>query len=250
MLVGSADISLNHPVVRVGSVEIPDDVVALQGRTFVAGEKHLHLAARAQVGLVRVRLWSGASPVEGVVIFDGSLCLDDGMMCVSDVLGVSSFRYGFGIPGSRRMLVSVDNPGNASMIDVVLDPGIREVKLTSCRTHPLPSFRVADSSGLDPTDELGLILSAHNIPVNRLGAALKLVFLAAGKDDAARRPVMMEFRVRMIGEWLRWISPFLTEDETASIVLFILEEIQGGVPGDVDSFFIDISSTVMRRVTA
>jgi hypothetical protein len=250
VLVGSADISLNHPVIRVGSAEIPDDVVALQGSTLIAGERHLHLAARAQVGLVRVRLWSGASPVEGVVIFDGSLRLDDGVVCVGDVLGVSSFRYGFGDPGNRRMLVSVDDPGNASRVDVVLDPGMQEVTLTACRSYPLPPFRVADPSSLDSTDELGLILSAHNIPLNRLAAALKLVLLATGNDDAARRSVMMKFRVRMIGEWLRWISPTLPEVQTSSINSFILERIQGGSPADVDSISIDISSEVMRRATA
>lgn len=247
MLVGSADISLNHPVIRVGSAEIPDDVLALQGRALVAGARHLHIAARAQVGLVRVRLWNGASPVEGTVIFDGSLRLDGGVVCVGDVLGISSFKYGFDVPGNQRMLVSVDDPGSASRVDVVIDPGMQEVSLTACRNHALPLFRVVDSSSLDSTDELGLILSAHNIPLRRLAAALKLVSLVAGKDDAARRSVMMEFRIRMIGEWLRWISPILAEGETSSLSSFILERLQGEVPVDVDSFAIEISSEVLRR---
>ncbi|MEV7374657.1 hypothetical protein AB0O51_27725 [Streptomyces sp. NPDC090301] len=250
MLVGSAGIFLNHPVIRVGSFAMPDHVVALQGSNRLVGERHLHLAARAQMGLVRVRLWSESSPVEGSVIFDGSLRLDDGVVCVSDVTGVSSFRYGFGVPGSRRMLVSVDDPGNASRIDVVLDPGMREVALTACRNRPLPHFRVSDSSSLDPTDELGLILSVHDIPISRLSAALKLVFLQAGKDIDARSSVMMEFRVRMIGEWLRWISPTLSEAEVSSIILFAFQKIQTGSPDDVDSFSIGIASEVMRRATA
>ncbi|MFD0141304.1 MULTISPECIES: hypothetical protein [unclassified Streptomyces] len=250
MLVGAGEIFLNHPVIRIGSTELPDDVVALHGSNIIATERHLHLAARAQVGLVRVRLWSDASPVEGVVIFDGSLRLDDGMVCVGDVLGVSSFRQGIGVPGNRRVLVSVDDPGNASRIDFVLDPGTCDVALTACRSYPLPLFRVADSSSLDSTDELGLILSAHNIPLNRLAAALKLICLAAEREDFARRPAMMEFRIRMIGEWLRWVSPTLSEAATSSITSFILEKVQGASPADADSFSIDVSSEVMRRATA
>ncbi|MFD9258174.1 hypothetical protein [Streptomyces sp. NPDC059538] len=250
MLVGSAEIYLNHPVIRIGSTELPGDVVALQGSKLIATEGHLHVAARAQVGLVRARLWSDASPVEGVVIFDGSLRLDDGVVCIGDVLGASSFRQGIGVPGNRRILVSVDDPGNASRIDVVLDPGTREVALTACRNHPLPLFRVADSLSLDSTDELGLILSAHNIPLNRLAAALKLICLVVENDEVARRSAMMEFRIRMIGEWLRWISPILSEAGASSITSFILEKLQGASPVDVDSFSIDISSEVMRRATA
>ena len=249
MLVGSAGIYLSHPVIRVGSIDLPGDVVALQGSTLIATERHLHLAARAQAGLVRVRLWSGASPVEGVVVFEGSLRLDDGVISVCDVLGTSSFRHSAGAPGNRRLLVSVDDPGKASRIDIALDPGTREVALTSCPGYPLPGFRVVESAGLDSTDELGLILSDYNILLNRLAAALKLIRLAAKNDKISRRSIMMEFRVRMVGEWLRWISPTFSEGQSSLVAAFILESLQGASPGDVDSFSVDLSRDVMSRVT-
>lgn len=250
MLVGAAEIYLNHRVIRIGSVEPPDSIVALQGSAFVATQRHLHLAARAQVGLVRLMMWKEASPVEGVTLFHDTLNLDGGIICVSDILGTSSFKYATGIPGNRALLVSVDDPGKASRIDIVLDPATREVPLTACRGYPIPTFRVAEPSSLDSTDELGFILSSHNIPINRLAAALKLIRSATESEEVARRSVMMEFRIRMIKEWLRWISPTLSDEQASSIASFILGKIQGASPADVDSFSIDISREVMRRALA
>ncbi|MFI5738261.1 hypothetical protein ACIA9I_07775 [Streptomyces anulatus] len=224
--------------------------MALQGSKIIATERHLHLAARAQVGLVRVRLWTGASPVEGVVLFNGSLQLDDGVVCVGDALGATTFRQGFGRTGTRRILVSADDPGNASRIDVVLDPGTREVALTSCRDRPIPLVRVADSVKLDSMDELGLILSAHDVPINRLAAALKLIFLTAENDDGVRSSAMTTFRIRMIGEWARWVSPAMTEVEASSIVSFISKKLPNVSPVDVDSFSVGIAFEVMARAEA
>lgn len=249
MLIGGAEIYLNHPVISIGSGELQDDVTPLEGSPFIATERNIRIAARAQVGLVRVRIWSRASPVEGVVVFDGSLLLGDGSVYIGDVLGASRYQQRVGDPGKRRLMISVDDPGKASRINIVVEPGKREVTLASSRNHPLPSFLVTEASALESTDELGLILSAHDIPLNRLAAAVKLIQLASQEDDPILRVSMMEFRIRMISEWLRWISPVLSAERASSISSFISERLQDAPPNDIESFSTEISSEVLLRAT-
>lgn len=249
MLIGGAEIYLNHPVIRVGSGELQEDLTPLGGSPLIATEGHIRIAARAQVGLVRVRVWSEASPIEGVVVFDGSLLLSDGSVCIGDVLGASRYQQRVGDPGNQRLLVSVDDPGKASRINIVVNPGRQEVTLTSSQSNPLPSFLVTEASALEPTDKLGLILSAHDIPLNRLAAAIKLIQLASHEDEPTRREPMREFRIRMISEWLRWISPRLSAEKASSIGSFISKRLQGAPSDDIDSFSIEISSEVLQRAT-
>lgn len=123
MLIASTDIYLNHGTVRLGSKEAPSAASQLGGAPATASDKHIHVAARAQVGLVRVKLWNRIGPARGTVVFDGDISLADGCIAVGDILNVSTFVQGFGSPGLHRIRVSVDDPGNASRIDVILDPG-------------------------------------------------------------------------------------------------------------------------------
>ncbi|MER7694472.1 hypothetical protein [Streptomyces sp. NPDC097610] len=85
---------------------------------------HVQIAARAQMGLVRVRLWNRAGPAAGSVLFDGDLVLDDGAVGVGDILGVSRFVQNVGTPGAHHIRVTVDDPDIASRIDVVIDQDV------------------------------------------------------------------------------------------------------------------------------
>ncbi|MFD9374179.1 hypothetical protein ACFWBH_01345 [Streptomyces sp. NPDC059999] len=249
MLIGGADIYLNHPVIRVGSGGLQENLTPLGGSPFIVTGECIRIAARAQVGLVRVRVWNEASPIEGVVVFDGSLLLSDGSVYIGDVLGASRYQQRVGDPGDQRLMVSVDDPGKASRINIVVNPGRREVTLTSSQGHPLPSFLVTAASALGSMDELGLILSAHDIPLNRLAAAVKLIHLASREDGPARRVPMMEFRIRMVSEWLRWISPGLSEEKASLISSFISERLHDALSDDIDSASVAISSEVLQRAT-
>ncbi|MEE1803853.1 hypothetical protein PUR57_35170 [Streptomyces sp. JV176] len=249
MLIGGAEIYLNHPVIRVGSGELQENLTPLGGSPFIASEGHIRIAARAQVGLVRVRVWNEAGPIEGVVVFDGPLLLSDGSVYIGDVLGVSRYQQRVGDPGDQRLMVSVDDPGKASRINIVVNPGKQEVTLTNSQSHPLPSFLVTEASTLESTDKLGLILSAHDIPLNRLAAAVELIHLASREDGPTRRVPMVEFRIRMVSEWLRWISPSLSTEKASSISSFISEHLQGILSDDIDSASVAISSEVLRRAT-
>lgn len=249
MLIGSTSIYLNHRVIRIGSTLPPDDVLQLQGAPLVASDRHVQISARAQVGLVRVRLWSKMGQVGGTSLFDGVLLFEDGAIAVGDILGVSSYIQKFGTPGEHRIAISVDDPGLASRIDVVLDSGAERVKLTAVGGYPLPMFTKVDGSVLGKSDELGLILSAHDLPLNRLAAAVKLIRLASEGDEPARVEVLRKFRIRMICEWLRWLSADLALEECTGLGEFISGNLQGVSVGNLDSQAVEISAEVIKRAS-
>jgi len=250
MLIGNTSIYLNHRVIRIGSTLPPDDVLELQGAPAVASDRHVQIAARAQVGLVRVRLWSKVGPVAGTSVFDGVLSLEDGAIAVSDILGTSSYIQKFGTPGEHRISISVDDPGLASRIDVVLDSGVEKVALTAADGYPLPRFMTVDGSALGKSDELGLILSAHDLPLNRLAGAVKLICLASEEDDPARAEALRNFRIRVICEWLRWLSSDLSLEKCNRLGEFISESLHGASMSNLDSLSVNISAEVIERASA
>lgn len=249
MLIGSAELYLNHRVIRIGSTAPPEDVLALAGAPLVASRSHVQIAARAQVGLVRVRLWNRAGPAEGSVLFDGDLVLDDGAIGVGDILGVSRFVQNVGDPGVHHIRVAVDDPGIASRVDVVIDSGRDGQALTSVDGYPLPQFVVADNFNLGKSDELGLILSAHDMPHNRLAASFKVIKLASESDPLDRVEILREFRMRMVCEWLRWVAPVASADAVSAMAGYMSERLDGTATVGLDHASAELAADVLARLS-
>ncbi|MFD3621263.1 hypothetical protein ACFWWT_39875 [Streptomyces sp. NPDC058676] len=248
MLIGSTCVNLNHRVIRIGATSPPDDVLDLGGTPLVAGPSHVQVRARAQVGLVRVRLWIRTGPLEGSCLFAGTLSLgNDGAIAVGDVTGVSRYTCAVVAPGAHDVRVHVDDPGAASRIDVILDSGDEEVTLEAVGGYPLPKFTTVPGSVIGKEDRLGLVLSAHDLPVNRLASAVKLLGLAAEEDDPARREVARRFRIRLVCEWLRWLSPDVSVEKSTKLGEYISERLSSISMSNPDARSLEISSEVVQR---
>jgi hypothetical protein len=248
MLIGSTCVKLNHRVLRIGATSPPDDVLDLRGAPLVAGPSHVQVRARAQVGPVCVRLWIRSGPVEGFRLFAGSLSLgDDGAIAVGDITGMSSYTCALVAPGAHDVRVYVDDPGAASRVDVILDSGDDEVALEAVDGYPLPKFTTAPGSTIAKDDRLGLVLSAHDLPVNRLASAVKLLYLAAEEDDPARREVSQKFRILLVCEWLRWLSPDVSLEKSTKLGERIAELLSGLSTSNLDARALEISSEVVKR---
>ncbi|UWE08216.1 hypothetical protein [Actinacidiphila bryophytorum] len=215
MLIGSVEIHLNHRVVRIGSKEPPVDFHPVSGAHVSASDRHVHVVARAQSGLVRVKVWNRVGPVRGTAVFDGDIFLADGCIAIGDVLNESSFVQYFGSAGLHRVRVSVDDQGNSSRVDVILDPGVKAVRLTSVDGYAIPYEWTVGETAIGRFDELGLILSLQDLPVNRLSAALKIISIAYEEGEPENREYLRDFGLRLVSEWLRWLREDVS-DEVAS----------------------------------
>jgi hypothetical protein len=250
MLIGSVELHLNHRAVRIGATAPPEEVLALAGAPLVASRSHIQIAARTQVGPVRVRLWNRAGPAGGSVLFEGDLVLDDGAIGVGDILGVSRFVENIGEPGAHRIRVAVDDLGVASRVEVIIDSGCDERELTSVDGFPLPHFVVAEDFTLGRSDELGLILSAYDLPYNRLAASFKLIKLAVETDPSGRVEILREFRMRMVCEWLRWFASVASADVAAVINGYVSERLDATAMVDLDLASAELAADVLARVAA
>lgn len=250
MLIGSAELHLNHRVIRIGATAPPEEDLALAGAPLAASRSHIQLAARAQMGLVRIRLWNQAGPAGGSVLFEGDLMLDGGVIGVGDILGVSRFVQNIGEPGAHRIRVAVDVPGVASRVDVVIDASHDERTLTSVEGFPLPHFVVAENFTLGRSDELGLILSTHDIPLNRLAASLKVIKLAAESDPPDRVEILRKFRMRMVCEWLRWLAPATSAGVAHMMENYVSERLDSAVMTDLDRVSAELAAGLLDRLAA
>ncbi|MFI9616814.1 hypothetical protein ACIHCM_34910 [Streptomyces sp. NPDC052023] len=175
--------------------------------------------------------------------------LDDGSIGVGDILGVSRFVQNVGDPGVHHIRVTVDDPGVASRVDVVIDSGRDGQALTSVDGYPLPQFVVAENFDLGKSDELGLILSVHDMPQNRLAAAFKLIKLAAESDPLGRVEILTEFRMRMVCEWLRWLAPAPSADAVSAMAGYMSERLHGTAAADLDQASVELAADVLARLS-
>lgn len=201
----SFDLYLNRGLLFVGSTGDPWDEDELfakpsDGERTVAlsSGSHVMIRVRAQIALVRVEIWHRHCPIVGDVVFDGTLNLPDGILTVSEFDKLNSAQNKVGALGDHRITVRVDDQGEASRVMVIRDCPDGERSLTSARGHELPAVTIADEEILVPVDELGLILSTHDLPLARLAASIKLLLT---------RHELSKYAVRMIVEWLRWMHP-------------------------------------------
>ncbi|QIY93360.1 hypothetical protein HEP87_03315 [Streptomyces sp. S1D4-11] len=130
MQIAGIDLYVNHPVMALGSTEWIPTTLALNNEPAAACDTHVIVRVRAQVALVKVRIFldHGEADDRGrdagalTTVFDGHLLLSDGRFVVGDVVGESRFTTSLlGKPGRRRVRVSVDAPqGRAHAVDIVI----------------------------------------------------------------------------------------------------------------------------------
>ncbi|MEW2708881.1 hypothetical protein AB0948_28375 [Streptomyces koyangensis] len=130
MQIAGIDLYVNHPVLAIGSTEWIPTTLALNNEPAAACDTHLIVRVQAQTMLVKVRIFQDHDDSDGQgrdmeslsTVFDGHLLLSDGRLVVGDVVGESRFTTSLlGMPGRRRVRVSVDAPqGRARAVDIVI----------------------------------------------------------------------------------------------------------------------------------
>jgi hypothetical protein len=175
LLTGAVEVYANHAVLIVGSTAWPE--VDWEDKPASADGRHVAILTRGQVAHTRVSFWSGSMPMIGDVVFDGELDLDDYTICVGDIERLGRWTQRIGQTGRQRVIVRVDDPGNASRVNVGLGIG------ADAHVRPLPAaggpvlFDVVTSEqhGLSLPTERGLALDGHDSPHARLSTAIRLL---------------------------------------------------------------------------
>lgn len=208
MQIGAVQLYLGHGHLFLGATNAVDLAVFDGEGAVTATEHHVRVAARAQVGPVRVRLWQGAGPRVGRLAFDGLLKLPDARFCVEEGGGQS--RYVTKVTSySPRVLVAVDDPGRASRVDVVLEPEFvpRSAQVWTAGEPPFPKLTVAPTAPRHRADAFADALAGHDFARRRLAAALLVV---AEERRQRNSEQSVAFYVNDIVEWLRWLNDRLT----------------------------------------
>jgi len=242
MKIGSADVYSNHPIIVIGSSGHVDDHLAIDGAAAVASDAHIMVATRGQAALVRLSLWKEVGPRVGQVVFDNGITLADNAVAVFDVEGLSRFTVDIGVGGHHRVMILVDDPGLASRIDVIFDAGPDTRALTAAHGFPLFDVSLPAGGGLGTSDELALILSGQDSPKSRLAAAIKLI-----GESPSSRPAIRLFWIRMVVEWIRWLSPRQSHAESRALGVIIEEKLPEGVSHVMDSLAVELASEILRR---
>ncbi|MFF3911463.1 hypothetical protein ACFYZJ_37275 [Streptomyces sp. NPDC001848] len=207
MKIAAVQMLVNNPHVIFGSDEVVEDFCEIPSpQANVEQGGHLAARTRAQSAPVLVHIWRGPHPDVGTVVFDGSIYLPDGSLFVLDVERLTVFSRKCGAPGVRRLTVRVDEVGEASRVDLVLDGGENRMELTRVREYPVPAV-AGVSAPLAAADILNLILSDSNFPEARLINAVDLVIHEWLTDTSPRSAVLRSARIRQIVEWMRWLFP-------------------------------------------
>lgn len=111
------------------------------------------------------------------------------------------------------MIIRVDDPGNASRVDVGLDIAADAQNMPLPGTGPsLFDVLTSDRDGIHPANQLGLALNGHDAPHRRLAAAIRLL-----SDRSLIETRQNGYEAGVITEWLRWLSPDL--DQTSASAL-------------------------------
>lgn len=215
MQIGLVDVYANHGVLVIGNKLEVDADVTLQGAAAVSSS-HVLLATRGQAGLVRVRLWNGIGPRVGAEVVAARLDLSSQYLLVFDIEKIGVHSFAAGRLGTIPITVSVDDPGFASRVDVLIGEAGEERELTSAAGYPLFSVTVTSDMEMEAADELDLILSGHDLPLSRLAAAIKLISIFP-----AARPAILDSRINQIVEWSRWLSPWQSVDRSHELGRFL-----------------------------
>jgi hypothetical protein len=229
----SFDLSLNRGLLFVGSTADPRDERQFfrpsdgsERPAVMWTDTHVLVRVRPQVALVRVEIWHGNAPIAGEVLFDGTLNLPDGMLSVSEYDRINSAQSRFGAWGDHRVTIRVDDQGWASRVVVIRDRADGERPLTTVHGHELPAVTAARDEFLPPGIELDLILSAHDLPLSRLAAAIKVLLT---RDEPTT------YRTQLIAEWLRWTHPTAGAAHCRALGARLLTDLLGPPAPDVDT---------------
>jgi hypothetical protein len=243
MQIGAVQLYLGHGHIFLGATSGVDLAVFDGEGPVTATEHHVRVAARPQVGLVRVRLWQGAGPRVGKLVFDGPLTLPDGRFCVEEATGLS--RFVTKVNGhSPRVLVAVDDPGHASRVEVILDPEAvpRSAQVWSSGEPPFPKLTVAPTVPRHRADAFADALAGHDFPRKRLAAAL-LVMAEERRQRNSEQSVA--FYINDIVEWLRWLHDRLTYEMCRDTGKFLAEQLGRRSP---DLLAEDVLTDLQRRL--
>ncbi|WP_238007558.1 hypothetical protein KZZ52_56120 [Dactylosporangium sp. AC04546] len=223
MQIGAVQMYLGHGHIFLGATTAVDLSVFDGDGPVTATEHHVRVAARPQVGLVRVRLWQGAGPRVGRLVFDGKLALPDGRFCVEEATGLSRYVTKANSYGPR-VLVAVDDPGHASRVDVVLEPEFvpRSAQVWTAGEPPFPKLTVAPTAPRHRADVFADALAGHDFPIRRLVAALQVV---AEERRQRNSEQSVSFYVNEIVEWLRWLHDRVTYEMCRDTGLFLMEQL-------------------------
>ncbi|WP_217552623.1 hypothetical protein [Streptomyces sp. GbtcB6] len=248
MYIGAVQLLLNHPLVMIGATgDIEDFAETPLSGPFAPGTSHLAVPARAQIATVLVRLWNGAHPDTGTVVFESSLTLPDGAIAVFDVDRVVRFVRQVGKPGRQSLTIRVDDLKRASRIDVVVNRGPGRVSLNRIPGYALPGVDgVSDSFA--SADALALILSSESQPEARFITALDLVISEWGKDVSQRNERLNSYRVQRITEWLKSAYPEVDHELWSGISEFIERAISGELDNPDGTAAILIAGSVIRKI--
>ena len=175
MLTGAIEVYANHAVVIVGSTAWPE--VDFGGGSAGADDRHVAIRTRSQAAHTRVSIWQNTMPLVGHLVFDGELDLDDYTICVGDIERIGRWTQRIDQTGVQRVIVRVDDPGNASRVNVGL--GISEdagVQVLPMNEGPaLFKVLTSERESIAPSNALGLVLDGHDSPHARLSAAIMLL---------------------------------------------------------------------------
>ena len=242
----SLDLYLNRGLLFVGSTGDPWDEQELfakprDGERTVAlsSDSHVMIRVRAQVALVRVEIWHRRCPIVGDVVFDGTLNLPDGILTVSEFDKLTSAQKKVGAGGDHRITIRVDDQGEASRVMVIRDCAADERPLTSARGHDLPAVTSAADEVLSPIDELGLILSTHDLPLARLAASIKILLI---HNDLSK------YAVTMIVEWLRWVHPMARAADCKALGDRLSAALAGSSDLDVDDRALTLARDILTAL--
>jgi hypothetical protein len=214
VLTGAVEVYANHAVLLVGSTGWPevdwgDGPVGADGR-------HVAVRTRGQVAHTRVSIWQGAMPLVGHLVFDGELDLDDYTIFVGDIERLGRWTQRIGRTGVQRVIVRVDDPGNASRVNVGLavSEEARVQELPAPGEAALFEVLASERGGISLPNARGLVLNGHDSPHARLTAAIMLL---SSPDPA--KPWLERYETEGIVEWLRWLGIDLSRASTAAALL-------------------------------
>jgi hypothetical protein len=212
MLTAAVDVYANHSLLIIGTADRAE--IDLSDGPANADAHHVVVRTRGQVRHTRVSIWSESMPLAGEIVFDGELDLADYTVWVGDLERLGRWAHRIGQNGLQRVVVLVDDPGNASRVHVGLrlGPDARVRPLPSVAGHPLPDVITGQAEELDRLTALGLVLAEHDSPQARLAAAITLI-----PDPAPDQPGSERFSVREIVEWLRWLGVDLSIDRATEL---------------------------------
>jgi hypothetical protein len=241
--IGNLDILLNNPYVIVGDRDgaVSDDTEVGNGMRPVTG---LMISARAQVRPVRVRLWLDAGPAVGPCVFDGTMIFPDGYVCLSDPQGIVLFLKGTGRirADGHRVCIYADDDKTASRIDILIDADGPLSNLTAVPGYELAPVRVG-AQGLNPANELALILDGCDSPFARLAAALKLALEIRLPNPAVS--VRMS-RAELIAEWMRGLGAEISTSEVQTLTSLIDDQLTHLPTDDLDQAALDLATKIVR----